>query len=193
MFEYEKRLVETHLKSLSADDRFLRFGHVLNDKTIDKYVDEQWAAPGEWYAIFDDDIAVGVIHVAVTDREAEFGISVDGRYRNLKIGQKLFERAVIYVRSQNIKHIYMHCLSQNEVIKHIAKKHDMTLVTTHGETQAHAVIDFPYTPLDSLNETVARQLAIYDNNVRMITKHMVTGWGPSIERIWNDFYLKNRN
>lgn len=180
-YEYQKEPVKAHLKSLQQSDRRLRFGVVLTDEAIDNYVDQSWNKPGAWFGTFDGIQLIALVHVAVDDREAELGLSVDPHYRDRKLGQKLFERAVFYIKSRNIKHVYMHCLSENAAMKHLAHKYGMTTISEYGETDARATIDFPFTPLDSLTEAVAQQLALYDNNIRAFAKV----WNDYIERIWD--------
>lgn len=180
---YEKPLVINHLQSMNDSDRRLRFGVVMSDESIEKYVDDQWDKPGAWFGAFDGERIVAVVHVAVDEKtnEAELGLSVDPEARGHKLGQKLFERAVIFLRSKNVRHVFMHCLSENSVMRHIASKYDMVLVTQYGETDARTTIDFPYTVMDPINEAVAQQLALYDNSIRTIASM----WSRYIERIWN--------
>lgn len=180
---YEKPLVVSHLQSMSQEDRRLRFGVVLSDDSIQKYVDNQWDKPGAWFGAFDGEKIVAVVHVAIDEKtnEAELGLSVDPHVRGQKLGQKLFERAVIFLRSKNVHHVFMHCLSENAAMKHIASKYNMVLVTQYGETDARTTIDFPFTVIDPINEAVAQQLALYDNSIRAIASM----WSRYIERIWN--------
>lgn len=177
----EKTRVVMHLHSLGADDRRLRFGSVVDDNFITRYVDDYWNKQGAWFGTFDGSVIVAVVHVAINGDEAELGLSVDPQYRGKKLGQKLFERAAFYIKSKNIKHVFMHCLSENAAMRHLAHKYGMTLVTQYGETDARAAIDFPYNPLDPINEAVAQQLALYDNSIRAISKL----WSSYIERIWD--------
>lgn len=178
---YEKVLVKNHLTILKDEDRHLRFGAMLNDESIEKYVDDQWNEQGAWFGIYDGNKIIACVHVAVVGDEAELGLSVEPEYRGQKIGQRLFERAVLYIKSMNIKHVFMHCLSENAVMKHIANKYGMTMITSYGETDARTTIDFPFTPLDAINEAVAQQLALYDNSIRAFAK----AWTSYIERIWD--------
>jgi len=180
-YEIQKPLVIKHLTSLVDNDRRLRFGGVLSDESIASYVDKQWDADGAWFGTFDGEELIAVVHVAITDNEAEIGLSVDPHYRDRKLGQKLFERAAFYIRSEGIQHVYMHCLSENAAMKHMAQKYNMTTVSQYGETDARAVVDAPYTPMDSVTEAVAQQLALCDNSIR-VTSSM---WSKYIERLWN--------
>ena len=178
---YEKVLVKNHLTSLKNNDRHLRFGAALSDEAIETYVDKQWNEEGAWFGVYDGQVIIALVHVGVENGEAELGLSVEPQYRGQKLGQRLFERAVVYLKSKDIKHVFMHCLSENSVMKHIANKYGMTMVTSQGETDARATIDFPYTIMDPLQEAVAQNLALYDNSIRAIAKM----WSDYIERIWD--------
>lgn len=179
---FEKILVKNHLTALKDHDRHLRFGAALSDEGIESYVDQQWYADGAWFGVYDGpNKIIALVHVAVVGDEAELGLSVEPEYRGQKLGQRLFERAVMYIKSKNIKHVFMHCLSENAVTRHIANKYGMTMITSQGETDARAVIDFPYTIVDPLQEAVAQNLALYDNSIRAIAKM----WSDYIERIWD--------
>lgn len=177
----EKLLVKKHLTSLNLEDRHLRFGAVMSDEAIEAYVDSQWDADGAWLGVYDGDHIIALAHIAIVGEEAELGLSIEPKYRGQKLGQRLFERAVLYIKSRNIKHVFMHCLSENAVMRHIANKYNMTMVTSHGETDARATIDFPFTPFDTINEVVAQQLALYDNSIRAFANV----WTSYIERIWD--------
>ncbi|MGZ8316076.1 MAG: hypothetical protein ACXW3B_13010, partial [Telluria sp.] len=45
---------------------------------------------------------------------------------------KLFERAAIHCRNQDVDTLYMHCLSSNKVMMHIARKAGMEIQRTIG-------------------------------------------------------------
>lgn len=178
---YEKTLVTKHLQELADTDRRLRFGFIVTNDYIARYVDEYWDKPGAWFGTYDGSNLVAVVHVSILKDEAELGLSVNVGYRHRKLGQKLFERAAIYIKSKNIKHVFMHCLSENMAMRHMAQKYGMTTITSFGESDARTTIDFPFTPLDSMNEAVAQQLALYDNGIRAMAKL----WTDYIERIWD--------
>lgn len=188
----QKPHVVAHFCRLGLEDRRLRFGAPISDEAMQKYVDDYWTHPGAWFGIYDGSKLIACVHVAVVNGEAELGLSVEPDYRGQKLGRKLFERAVVFIKSKAIKHVYMHCLSENAVVRHLAKAYGMTMVTSHGETDARATIDFPFTPMDTINEAVAQQLALYDNGIRAFAKY----WVNNIERVWETLpmhKLKDRN
>jgi len=160
-----RELVKQHLRSLEGRDRYLRFGHALTDDSINAYVDGTWNGNNEWFGIVEDNKAIAVVHVAIEgDNKAELGLSVDPAWRGKKLGQALFQRGLVFVRAQGVKDVFMHCLTENAAMKHIANKNHMMLFSSYGETDADLHID-PL-PLDPMREAILEQMAIYDNNVR---------------------------
>lgn len=162
----ERALVKQHLCSLEETDRHLRFGSMLSDYAIEHYVDGSWEGDNEWLGIIEQDEVIAVIHVAFeTPTRAELGLSVDPKWRGKKLGQALFERAIIFLKARQVQDVYMHCLSENMVMKHIARKNEMHLESAHGETDADLILK-DITPLDKYQEVLIENLAMYDNNMR---------------------------
>lgn len=165
----EQTLVREHLKSLQGYDRYLRFGAMLSDLSIDNYIDQRWSSPNEWLGIIESGRVIAVVHIAIEDdNKAELGLSVDADWRGKKLGQALFERAVIFLRARAIRDVYMHCLSENQAMKHIARKHMMHMEQLHGEVDADLILP-PPTPFDEYQEVLTQTLSIYDNNTRQLT------------------------
>lgn len=164
--ERERTLVKQHLCKLQEVDRHLRFGSMLSDYAIESYVDQSWHGDNEWLGIIEGDQVIAAIHVAFeTPTKAELGLSVDPQWRGKKLGQALFERAIVFLKSKQVHDVYMHCLSENMVMKHIARKNEMHLESSHGETDADLTIK-DTTPLDKYQEILIENLALYDNNMR---------------------------
>lgn len=163
---HEKAMVKEHLHSLQSADRRLRFGGTMSDYAIDHYVDETWDGNNEWLGIVEGDKVIAAIHVAFeTPSKAELGLSVDPQWRGKKLGQALFERAIVFLKSKQVHDVYMHCLAENMVMKHIARKNEMHMESAYGETDADLVLK-EATPLDKYQEILIENLAQYDNNMR---------------------------
>lgn len=161
----DKQLVKDHLLSLSERDRYLRFGGAMSNEVIERYVDDTWEGDNEWLGIVEDGAVIAAIHVALeTETKAELGLSVNPDWRGKKLGQSLFERGMVYVRAQGVKDVFMHCLTENSIMKHIASKNHMKMFSSYGETDADLQVE-PL-PFDPIREVFTEQLAIYDNNVR---------------------------
>lgn len=162
-----KEMVKEHLVSLTDHDRYLRFGRIVTDENIYKYVEDSWRKPGNiWLGVIEKNHIVAAVHVARdTDTKAELGLSVHPQWRGKKLGQALFERAVIYLRSKQYREVYMHCLAENAVMKHIASKNKMKMFTEYGETEADLILP-ESTLFDGYTEVLTEQIALYDNGIR---------------------------
>ena len=80
----------------------------------------------------------------------------------------MFDRAVTWLRTKGIQEVYMHCLSENSAMKHIARKNDMTVVSEQGETDANVEIK-PPSPFTAMTDAYLDRIALYD----MIFKNQI--------------------
>ncbi|MEO8408882.1 MAG: GNAT family N-acetyltransferase, partial [Oxalobacteraceae bacterium] len=149
--ERDRHRILRHFLALDDDDRTLRFGMRLNDELITQYVNQLDFSRDTIFGVYDSKFKlIGAGHLAfaprdaypdsvsatLKDRVAEFGVSVSASARGLGVGSKLFERAAIHCRNADVDTLYMHCLSSNQVMIHIAKKAGMEIHRDHGEADA---------------------------------------------------------
>ena len=90
------------------------------------------------FAVHDDSLLiVGIAHVALADDHAELGLSVLPAHRGRGVGSALFERGAQHARNRFVRTLFMHCLSENAAIVHIARRFGMKIVTESGDADAH--------------------------------------------------------
>lgn len=176
--ERDRKRMLRHFFALSDSDRLLRFGSMLKDEQVEKYVRG---------IDFERDIVFGVLnrrfqlvgvgHLAFLDKEgdkynvttkarvAEFGVSVSGSARGQGVGSALFERAAIHCRNSDIDTLYMQCLSSNATMMHIARKAGMQIKREYGEADAHLHLP-PPSPGSVLQEAFQEQFASIDYAVK---------------------------
>lgn len=174
--ERDRRSVLMHFLALGEKDRLLRFGTVLSDELITKYVQKLDFSRDTVFGVYDGKLAlVGIGHLAFAPREtvpsvtdatlkervAEFGVSVLESARGLGIGSKLFKRAAIHCRNADVDTLYMQCLASNQTMIHIAKKAGMEIHRDHGETDAYLKL-LPANPGSVMQEAVEEQVATFD-------------------------------
>jgi GNAT superfamily N-acetyltransferase len=174
--ERDRHRIERHFLALDDHDRYLRFGMRLNDELITQYVNHLDFSRDTIFGVYDSKFKlVGVGHLAfaprdaypdsvsatLKDRVAEFGVSVSASARGLGVGSKLFERAAIHCRNADVDTLYMHCLSSNQVMIHIAKKAGMEIHRDHGEADAYLKL-LPASPRTVFKEAVEEQVASFD-------------------------------
>ena len=168
----DKTKLTQHLKSLEGEERRLRFGGSVSDSYIEEYVESSFNRNSLWFGIDHiDGHLVAACHVALLDNDAELGCSVDKDWRNNGFAQLMFDRAVTWLRAKGINHVFMHCLSENGAMKHIARKNDMTVVSEYGESDAEVDLE-PANALTPMVDAYADRMALYDmiykNNLRLI-------------------------
>jgi len=129
--------LERHFLKLDVDDLRLRFGVAQNSASLKFYVRRINFNRDAVFGVFDDELElVGVSHVAVEGETAELGVSVLAGHRGRGVGTALFERSHAFARNHFIRVLYMHCLSENAAMMHIAKKSGMRIQMAGGESDA---------------------------------------------------------
>lgn len=176
----DKEKLTTHLQALQGEDRRLRFGGMVNDEYIASYVEQTCDKPdNKWFGVDDEGKIVAACHAAIMNDAAELGCSVDKEYRGHRLAQLMFDRAVTWLRSRNITDVCMHCLSENHIMRHIARKNDMAIVTDMGETDANVHLN-PPDPLVHIVDAYADRMALYDmmykNNLKFMRQFIPKYW-----------------
>jgi RimJ/RimL family protein N-acetyltransferase len=172
-----KRLL-AHFIALNDDDRVLRFGQRTADAVIENYVRSIDFSNDAVFGVFNHALKlVGVGHLAylpVRDddapRTAEFGLSVSNEARGAGVGSALFARAAMRSRNSGVGTLYMHCLSHNATMMHIARKAGMDIHRDYGEADAYLTLP----PADSasiLGEMFQEQAAVFDYAWKRQVRH----------------------
>ena len=168
-------LIEDHLLRLSSSDRRLRFGLVATDEYIRSYLENARARKRDhWIVIENGGIIEAACHVALHENECELGLSVDSSCRGLGYAQALFERAMILVKARGINKVFMHCLSENAAMRHIATKNKMAVVSSHGESSASINIDISDTVSSLYKNEALDGIALIDTIVKTNMKVLQT-------------------
>jgi RimJ/RimL family protein N-acetyltransferase len=161
----------THFLALEEDDRLLRFGQIVPDHVIENYVRNIDFAHDTVFGVFNSELQlVGVGHLAYLPadgdkRTAEFGVSVLESARGRGIGSKLFARAAIRSRNTSVSTLYMHCLSRNSRMMHIAKKSGMKIEYSYGEADAYLSLA-PADQSSFFTEMMQEQAAVFDYAIK---------------------------
>ncbi|MDE2429084.1 MAG: GNAT family N-acetyltransferase [Burkholderiales bacterium] len=175
--EKDRHRILKHFLALEESDRLLRFGTYLPDAMIEKYVDGIDFSRDKVFGVVSHHFRlVGVGHLAYAarsetdeatdkDKVAEFGVSVSKSARGKGVGFKLFERGAIHCRNDDIDTLYMHCLSSNQTMIHIAKKAGMAIHREYGEADAYLKI-LPADAVSVLKEAVQEQVAAIDYTIK---------------------------
>lgn len=155
--EQDRPFMLNHFLGLSASDRRLRFGAVLPDEAITRYVngidfsrdtvfgvyESTYKLVGVGHLAFLDPVALPALDGSRPDRVAEFGVSVSAPMRRKNVGTKLFDRATIHCRNNHVDTLYIHCLASNKPMLCIAEKAGMKIHKDHGEVDGYLHLPSP--------------------------------------------------
>jgi RimJ/RimL family protein N-acetyltransferase len=158
--------LRTHFFALPAEDRRMRFGGTMSDAAVDAYVERLNFERDFLFGIFGDRLQlVGVGHLAMADKVAEFGVSVVPGHRRHGIGSALVSRAAVHARNHAVPLLFMHCLSDNHQIIRIAGRLGMQIVRDGSESEAH--LPLPRATFASVaGELMEEGIALCDHSFR---------------------------
>jgi RimJ/RimL family protein N-acetyltransferase len=164
------RIVE-HLTALSPHDRYLRFGYQADDVQIGRYVDGLDFDRDEVFGVFNRRLElIAMAHLAyppsgtapgMDPHAAEFGCSVNGKYRGRGYGARLFEHAMLHSRNRGLSTIFIHALSENVPMLRIAKNAGATLHRDGPESDAYLELP-PETLASHLEQAITDGAAEFD-------------------------------
>jgi ribosomal protein S18 acetylase RimI-like enzyme len=124
----ERPQLLAHLLALDAEDRHLRFAHMLSDDGIRHYVEGIDLTRGAVFVVTGIDLEIiGAAHLAREDGNAQLGISVLPRSRGQGIGGALLERCAARARNWGMRVMFMNCLVENAAMMHLARKQGLKI------------------------------------------------------------------
>ena len=174
----DKENLELHfLKDIQGNDRRLRFGHMLPDEGVKDYIKKTFVSFGYndmWFIIDVESpetfgrkvVATCHVNYDVKTNTAELGLTVSPQYRNQKLGQELYNRGVTWARMKGAETIFMHCLSENKTMQHIARKAGMSVVTIDPTEKQSSIKVGKNQIAAGYQDSVYEQMAVYDMMVR---------------------------
>jgi len=156
--------VARHLLRLPEADRRLRFGAPMRDSTIEAYAHGIDFARDRVFGVVGGDLELlGVGHLALdpTGQTAELGLSVDRAARGKGYGYALLQRAVLHATNLGYRALFMHCLTENHIMMHLARKAGLTLVVDAGEADGRLELG-ERTQAGAIQEAIEDQFALVD-------------------------------
>lgn len=161
--ERHRARIRAHLLKLDAGDRYLRFGYAANDEQVERYADNLDFKRDDIFGVFNRRLElIAMSHLAYTDLPehsncAEFGVSVLKSARGLGLGTRLFARAVLHARNQDVEMMFIHALSENTPMLKIARKAGARVKRDGSESEAYLTL-----PASGLESQVSE---LWDNQV----------------------------
>jgi RimJ/RimL family protein N-acetyltransferase len=162
----DRDALHEHFAQLSNHDLRLRFGHVPDPGRLRRYVDDLDFGRDTVFGVRSDERLAGVTHVALFDGAAELGLSVLPGYRGQGVAAAMFDRSVLHARNRGVVELFMHCLSENQAMRKLARRAGMRILVEGTETDAWVELP-PGNPFTVGQELAAQQLALVDETLRV--------------------------
>ncbi len=167
--------LEPHFLALGAEDRRLRFGASLNDEAVRAYLERIDFERDAAFGVFNDELhLIGAAHLARSDGHAELGVSVLPGHRGRGIGAALLGRAHMRARNWGVRALFMHCLTENAAMMHLARKQGMEIVAESGEADAWLKLS-PADASSHFGEVFAQRVALFDYALKQGRALLVPG------------------
>lgn len=140
----------THLKNLSESDRYTRFCYNIKDENIDQLILTMLYHQDDHHlftATIDDRI-VGFGHLAREGDDWELAVSVDSDQQGQGVANNIMDFMIDWGKTRGVHSVFMHCITQNQKIQHLARKHGLRMVERDGSEITSKVDLPPATPMD---------------------------------------------
>ena len=149
----------THLKNLTEQDRYTRFGYAVSPESIDTMILNMLYHQDQHhlftYRVNNCIVAFG--HLAREGQDWELAVSVDHEYQRRGIADALMTHMIAWGKVHGVHSVFMHCITDNQKIQHLARKHGLKTVSRAGH-EITAQVQLPdATVLDYTANFVAEQ------------------------------------
>jgi GNAT superfamily N-acetyltransferase len=139
-----------HLKGLSDADRYTRFCYNVKDENIDQFILSilYHADDHHLFTATLNDKIVGFGHLARESDDWELAVSVDSNCQGQGVADQLMNFMIDWGTTRGVHSVFMHCITQNSKIQHLARKHGLRMVERDG-AEVTSKVDLPApTPMD---------------------------------------------
>jgi RimJ/RimL family protein N-acetyltransferase len=161
------------LKAMDPQTIHNYFGFAISHEAIDDLVKQFVANPRENHFLIAKKGVhwVGTIHIATHGKEVEFGVIVAIQHRKEGIADLMMDEAITWARNRFYTDLYMHCLSWNQPIQRLCKKHGLKPRNMMGDSEAKLVLH-PPTPFTYIKE----QMFIAQRNWNQMSRFAQFGY-----------------
>jgi GNAT superfamily N-acetyltransferase len=162
----EQPPLERHFLALGSEDRRLRFGIGMNDFGVRTYVKHIDFENDAVFGVLDDELhLIGAAHLGRGEGHAELGVSVLPGHRQRGIGGALLARAHMHARNWGVQALFMHCLTENAAMMHLARKQGMDIVMEAGEADAWLKLP-PADASSYMGAAFQQRVALFDSALK---------------------------
>ena len=176
-----------HLKALSETDRYTRFCYNIKDENIDQFILSMLYHFDDHHlftATAGNEI-LGFGHLAREGDNWELAVSVEGEYQGQGVADHLMNFMIDWGKTRGVHSVFMHCITQNSKIQHLARKHGLRMVERDGAEVTSRVDLPPATPMDYTAEYIREQQEIY-NQIKQLQSRLFANLNPMV-------YLKDHD
>ena len=148
-----------HLKALTPEDRYTRFGYTITDYSIDQLILKVLynKSHNHLFTAKKNGIIIGFGHVASEGNDWELAVSVDQEYQGQGVAGDLIKFMIDWGKVHGIHSVYMHCINDNKKIQHLAHKHGLRMIERTG-SELTACVELPdATPADYTKDFMREQ------------------------------------
>ena len=168
-----------HLKNLTPEDRYTRFCFNIKDEGIDNLILNVLYNINDHHlftATLGDDI-LGFGHLAREGNDWELAVSVEKKHQGKGVADQLMNFMIDWGKTHGIHAVFMHCITQNAKIQHLARKHGLRTVERDGsETTSKVELPSP-TPMDYTAQFLHEQQTILEQIVDL-QRRMIKNFNP---------------
>ena len=140
----------THLKNLSETDRYTRFCYNIKNENIDSFILSMLYNFDDHhlFTATRDNKIMGFGHLAREGDDWELAVSVDGDCQGQGVADRLIDFMIDWGKTRGVHSVFMHCITQNAKIQHLARKHGLRMVERDGSAVTSKVDLPPPTTMD---------------------------------------------
>jgi GNAT superfamily N-acetyltransferase len=124
-----------------------------------------------------DEQNVGFGHLAREGQDWELAVSVNHDLQGRGIADKLMQHMIAWGKTRNIHSVFMHCITQNQKIQHLARKHGLRMIERDGAEITSRVDLPPPTPLDYTAQFLQEQQTILEQIIDL-QRRMIKNLNP---------------
>lgn len=139
-----------HLKGLSDTDRYTRFCYNIKDENIDRFILSMLYNSDDHhlFTATKDDVILGFGHLAREGADWELAVSVDGNCQGQGVANDIMDFMIDWGTTRGVHSVFMHCITQNAKLQHLARKHGLRMVERDG-SEVTSRVDLPLpTPMN---------------------------------------------
>jgi RimJ/RimL family protein N-acetyltransferase len=154
----------THLKSLTEADRYTRFCYNIKDEGIDQFILSilYHADDHHLFTATIGDTIVGFGHLAREGDDWELAVSVDSTCQGQGVANNIMDYMIDWGTTRGVHSVFMHCITQNAKIQHLARKHGLRMVERDGAEVTSRVDLPPATPMNYTADFIREQKDLLD-------------------------------